>query len=77
MAHYTYRSRLKLVLCPVNVEHWSELDEQPPPGPTPNAHELSDILLDAADGNVLNLQKRQNKFRLARFIAKFKKILFD
>ena len=56
----------------MNVEHWSELDEQPPPGPTPDAHELSNILLDAADGNVLNLQKRENKFLLARFRVKFK-----
>jgi hypothetical protein len=68
----TNRSRLELILCPVNVEHWGEFDEQSPPGPTPNTHKLSNILLDAADGNILNLKRDENKFKNRPFYNIFK-----
>ena len=51
-----YRSRFELVLCPVHVEHGADLDEEPPPLPVADAHELADVLLDAAHGDVLGLK---------------------
>jgi hypothetical protein len=54
-----YRSGLELILRSVNVEHGGEFDEQPPPGPSSNAHELSNILLDATNRDVLDLMKKK------------------
>jgi len=51
----TYRPGPELILGPVDVEHGGDLDEQAPPGPLPDTHELAHILLDAADGDVLDL----------------------
>ena len=54
----THGSGPELILRPVNVEHRGDRDEQPPPGPLPDPHELPDILLDATDRDILNLEIR-------------------
>lgn len=46
-----------MVLRPLHVDERRDPDEEPPPLPIPDAHELADILLDAADGDVLGLER--------------------
>ena len=48
-----------MILRSIDVEHRGDLDEEPPPGPLPDAHELPHILLDAADGDVLDLEGKK------------------
>ena len=52
----SYRSRFELILRSVDVEHRADLDDESPPLPIANAHELADVLLDAAHGDVLGLK---------------------
>jgi hypothetical protein len=76
----TDRSGLELVLGPVDVEHGRELDEQAPPRPLPDRHELPHILLQAPDGDILHLRKNWrylNRSRLERFSKSDKKISFS
>jgi hypothetical protein len=50
----------------MDVEHRCELDEQAPPRPFPDSHELPDILLDAPDRDVLHLERIRKVFKLLK-----------
>ena len=52
----SYRFGFKHIFSPVNIEHRCDFDEKPPPRPTAHPHELPDIFLDAAYGNMLCLK---------------------
>ena len=45
----------------MNVEHGGDFDEEPPPRPAADAHKLSDIFLNATNGDVLGLKCRKNE----------------
>ena len=40
------------------LNFWTDLDEETPPGPAAHAHELTHILLDALDCDILGLNKQ-------------------
>lgn len=54
-----YRCCLELILGAVDIQHGCEPDEQPPPWPVADTHKLAHVLLDAADGDILGLQRQQ------------------
>ena len=41
------------------IKHWCDFDKEPPPGPSTNSHELSNILLYATNGDVLGLENEK------------------
>ena len=51
----TYLLVPQLLLGPVHVEQWLYLGVEPPPGPLPYGHKLSDVPLDARHCDVLKL----------------------
>lgn len=48
-----------LLLRQLDLDEGPDGGEEPPPGPVLHAVVLLDVLLDAADGQVLDLQKSQ------------------
>ena len=55
-----YGSGFKLIFGSVHVEKRGDSNQQSPPMPITNTHELSDILLNTTNGDVLGLKKGFN-----------------
>jgi len=55
---FANRSLSKFIFCSVDIKHWGDFYEEPPPGPLPDTHKFSYIFLDASQSNILNLEKK-------------------